>query len=47
MCVWLSVLNESGFDGCMFGCLYRMSYDLIGCWTCVTIKFDMDRDSNN
>jgi hypothetical protein len=20
--VWLSVLNEPGFDGCVFGCLY-------------------------
>ena len=28
--VWLSVLNEPGFDGSVFGCLYLMSQDLMG-----------------
>jgi hypothetical protein len=28
--VWLSVLNEPGFDGNMFGCLYLVSQDLMG-----------------
>jgi hypothetical protein len=28
--VWLSILNEPGFDWCVFGCLYLMSQDLMG-----------------
>jgi hypothetical protein len=28
--VWLSVLNDPGFDGSVFGCLYLMCQDLMG-----------------
>jgi hypothetical protein len=27
--IWLSILNEPGFDGSVFGCLYLMSQDLM------------------